>query len=377
MTIKNGTQEETIMKNLYINQLKFFDYVDQENSIDISKKLFGKNWQLHKQALQSQVFSANSWYPRFGTNIGDSHVQTLVNVDLGIDLEHTLALDHLTFADATDRRFEQLIKDFGDRPWLVSWSGGIDSTVILASIIKNLPIEKRNSVVVCCDPSSVWESPVFFYQHILPNFSTVDSTDFYQKFDYYRDKFYIIDGEPADCLWGSRHTPYLGDLAQMRWQQNLTKLIDYIDSTVDHLDSSRWLVESVADNIESVELPIQTISQWFWWVNFNFNYIDTFMRKAYSTSIPLLQLDKFYVNWYHSQEYNIWGIQQQILYHNNADSFTYKLDAKNYVCDLLRNKYWHTFKTKGSSGSRTVLQKNFWISAQEDGKFCYNINNLT
>jgi hypothetical protein len=371
-----GLEKKTTMTNLYINQRQLFDQPNSAKLEDVSKQLFGTNWQLHKRALMSQVFSTSGWYPRFGNNFSGNHNQNLVEVNCGIDLVRSLEIDKLTFANVTDQRFVKLANQYNDKPWLVCWSGGIDSTVIVTSIIKNLPAEKRSNVVIYCDPGSVWESPVFFHQHILPNFSVIDSTLFYQNFDSYQDQFYIIDGEPADCLWGNRHVPYLKDLALLDWKQHLTKLVEYIDLTVKHRDSAQWLVESVADNTQSVDLPIKTVSQWFWWVNFNFMYIDTFMRKAYAKSIALTQLNRFYVNWYHSQEYNQWSIQQQIMHNNRFDPSTYKLDAKIYVSDLFKNKYWRTFKTKGHSGSRYQPNIVYWISIQENDKFCYNIHDL-
>jgi len=363
---------------LYINQLKLFAAEETERTRNICEDLFGPTWRLRKQALQSQVMICNSWYPRFGIDNTCRHQQSLIDVDLNIDTSKLSACQQLTFSDVTDARCNQLAESVFDRPWLISWSGGVDSTVIVAAVIKNLSADQRKNVMVVCDASSVWESPLFFYQHILPNFSVLDSTEFYQKYDYYRNKFYIIDGEPADCLWGSRHHPYLGELSLADWRQHQSTLVEYVNHTIKDSFAAKWLVEDlVGANIRNSGWPVKTVAQWFWWVNFNFIYADTVMRKAYQSNIPLDEYDDFYINWYHSQAYNVWSIQQQLDNNRDFDPSNYKLDAKKYVTELFKNKYWQIFKTKGSSGSRTTLKENFWIAVQENQKFCYDVDNLT
>jgi hypothetical protein len=106
----------------------------------------------------------------------------------------------LTFDQVTDQRFYDLKQKQENKPWIVMWSGGIDSTVILTSILKNSSKADRQNVIVACNRISIYENPLFYYQHIKPNFSVIDSTNFNLNQDRL-SRYYVINGDPADALY--------------------------------------------------------------------------------------------------------------------------------------------------------------------------------
>jgi hypothetical protein len=364
--------EKTMLKNLYINQAEIFRRAYHSDVAEHACQiLFGNDWKLFRQALHGNNHHT-SWYPRFGANIPNLTAQSLTDVSFDIDFSKNTTLYNQTFADVTDQRLHQLHQNYNNKPWMISWSGGIDSTVMVVSVLKNLKPNERKNFVVLCDPGSVWENPQFFQQHILPNFSVVDSTS--DNVDDYKNHFYIIEGEPADCIWGSRAVPYLKNFSNQPWSNNFDYLVQ---SMILSKEAATWLVEVINYNINSVNLPIKTVAQWYWWYNYNFNYLDAFMRKVYRYNRPLDDISKYFINWYHTQEYNYWSIAKNINHSAVTSPELYKHEAKKYVLELFDNAYWSNFKTKAGSTSRIGGRSTKkWISIQNNQSFCYDIENL-
>jgi hypothetical protein len=363
--------------NLYINQSVVLNqqFQQQKNCESTYHKLFGKNWKFLKSCLLNYP-TTSSWYPRFGSDIPGFHTQTLIDANFGINFTHDVGLCNQTFANVTDQRLHQLWQTHSDKPWLISWSGGIDSTVIVVSVLKHLTPQQRKNFAVLCDPGSVWENPKFFYQYILPNFSVVDSTDSYTKFEQYKNQYYIIEGDPADCIWGYRAVPYLGELANQPWRNCCSDLVDRLTAGKDFdRSAAQWQVDMLESNISSVDLPIDTVAQWYWWFNYNFQYIDAVMRKVVQGAVPLKDIEQYFVHWYHNQDYNCWSVDQNINFPAPGVPELYKHQAKKYIAEIYKDNYFASFKGKGSSGSRSG-NPDKWMAIQENQTFCYEFDSL-
>ena len=61
-----------------------------------------------------------------------------------------------TFGDVTDEQCQYWLREKTDRPWLIFWSGGIDSTVIVASILKNAGLADRENIYIACNRASIY-----------------------------------------------------------------------------------------------------------------------------------------------------------------------------------------------------------------------------
>ena len=351
----------------YINQKNLALRCDEDPSLnDFFLAKFGKDWHFFSLAIKKAT-AIKSWYPRFGENFIDIPAQQWI--DVRFNFEDISKIPTLTFQDATDRRTHELYRRYKDKPWLIYWSGGIDSTVIITSILKNLQPQERKEFAVFCDPSSVWESPIFFQEHILPNFKIIDSTN-YQSYNLC-DTYYVIDGEPADCLWGNRPAVYLGDRAKYSWSDCIDTLVkSYIDWTGD-AGSSQWMVEKVCENILLTKFPVENCFQWYWWINFNFQYVNATTRL--SLSQDRIDMNQSFINWYHDFGYNVWSLQHNLAPGKSyTDPYMYKSEAKDYVNALFKNKYWKIFKNKISSNGVVNENKKPWISVKDDKKFSFD-----
>lgn len=278
-----------------------------------------------------------------------------------------------TFADVTDRRYFDLLESHGDSEWLVLWSGGIDSTVVLASILRNAAPGALSRIHVACNRISVYENPEFYFKYVVPNFKIIDSTNLDWTKDFLK-QYYILDGEPADQLMG-------GNISQRMQLENPNGLIKNCHSDPDELirylakytddDFAQWFYPRWMENINSVDIPIETYHDFFWWTFFNLTWVATKIRsKRFTDSndpeVLRVYLDKF-KPWFESHDYQQWSMrnnQPGVKYGNHPGE--YKLAFKQYIYEFDQNEYYFNFKTKGESASRIRKESHDWFCVLED-----------
>jgi hypothetical protein len=110
----------------------------------------------------------------------------------------------LSFEQVTDMRaldIKRLINETGANVALF-YSGGIDSTVCLTALIKNLTKEELSHVYVNMSTDSIMENPNFFRTYIRDKIKIIDSLN--NKYSDLVDKgFYCITADLGDCMFGT------------------------------------------------------------------------------------------------------------------------------------------------------------------------------
>jgi hypothetical protein len=264
-----------------------------------------------------------------------------------------------TFADITDQRYHDLIKTKTDRPWIVLWSGGIDSTVVLTSILRNSTAEERKNIVVGCNRISIYENPNFYYKFIVPNFTRLDST--FMDLSQVANDFYVIDGDPADQLHtGAQSQAMLHrngkDLLRNFWTDP-DRLLDYLTDYTGNRKLAEWHYEKLTTNMRSVNVPLETYHDFFFWGFFNLAWVAAQLRTSeasltYNREAQKNYFDNF-VPWFSNDDYQQWAMsnnQHGIKFGN--DLGTMKIESKRYIARLFSDEYYFRFKTKSDSTSR-------------------------
>jgi len=250
-----------------------------------------------------------------------------------------------TFADITDEQCQLWLKEKTDRPWLVFWSGGIDSTVILASILKNATAAERENVYVACSRASIYELPRFFYNHVQPNFKLIQTPNIAQQS---LDEYHILDGQLADQLYSSgpgwellRLYP---DSLTLDIRQDPDLLLNHLASKINK-NFATWYYEHILDNINSTNIPVETYHDFYWWIFFNYHYTNLYfkLRKDSVTN-------DFSPRWFATNDYQQWAMNNNQIgtkyTRNLGDS---KLASKQYIYAFDHDEYCRTFKIKSKS----------------------------
>lgn len=275
-----------------------------------------------------------------------------------------------SFEQITDERCHDLVTQYFDRPWLIQWSGGIDSTVIVSSILKNLSPQQLKNITVSCNSISVFENPKFYYDWIVPNFNIINSTSL--DTTALLDTYYIIDGNPADMLQGSGFGLFARNIGidmSLNWKKSADVLIKFLSSQVGQI-GAHWMYSRIEENINSLNiegLEIEFCSDWFWWINFNWKWPADCMREM--DWIKLKNLKPYFksmINWFDSQNYQQWSIKhgRYSLLDTNTDAGNYKMPSKQYIYQLDKNEHYLRFKTKVFSNSR--INNRSWLCVLDD-----------
>lgn len=260
----------------------------------------------------------------------------------------------MTFEEITDLRVTTLRQNLWNRPWIVKWSGGIDSVVIVTSILKNLPRQDWANIKIACNRVSVYEHPKFFYDHILPNFSVIDSNHL-ELNSPELNNYYTIVGEPADQLYGGYASRgFLGESVTKNWRTDPDELINMFTRAVDK-KFAQWFYEVTRANIESVDVPVETYYDFFWWLFFNFFWMPVRLRSLhFQTDINVDNFNLYmqnFIHFFNTEEYQRWSLVNRLGTKYAVNIAHRKLASKQYIYNFDHDEYYYRFKTKMESMS--------------------------
>ena len=291
-----------------------------------------------------------------------------------------------TFEEVTDNRamdiFDGLRK--GNK-YAIMYSGGIDSTLIICSLIKNIGVKYLKNIAICTTSASIINNPVFWEKFILGKFTIIDASS--NKYDDLINQGYLpVTGDTGDCLFGTTFASQL----YYTWRQYTSSLssnsiteienkIKYVTDPNIHYSTFKDLLilyfsipkrpgypftgvklptegfgerfyEKLDVHAKTAPIEINSLHDYFWWYIFNIKYVNCAKRGAvYFNDSPddLEDIDNKIINWYHTDEYQLWSMCNN----NNGDKIgnsaaTYKQVARDYIFDLDSNEAYYMFKLK-------------------------------
>lgn len=254
----------------------------------------------------------------------------------------------------------------------VMFSGGIDSTVVMSALIKNLSTEELKNVLVCSSIQTLIENPNFWYKFIQDKFLVLDSNKY--KYNDLIDMGYTpITADEGDCIFGTlfglslynNYDYYVDNLSQES-KTNLKNLKYKISDPNVHYSRYKDLLikflnipsdptfgelmyEKLVHNINTANVPVQSLHDFFWWEIFNIKYINCAVRGSiyFNDRIDCRTVMNRIVNWFNYPDYQKWSMVNN----NNGQKInktvsSYKTVAKNYIWDLDRNDWYKNFKIK-------------------------------
>lgn len=265
------------------------------------------------------------------------------------------------------------------------YSGGIDSTLILTAMIKNLTLEELKSFTVCASVTSMIENPYMWEHFIKDKIHVIDSKTV--KYDDLIEMGYTpITADEGDCIFGTSlgltlynnfdyYIENLSPLAKDRLKPLKYKISSedvhysvYADLLIKHFGIpsdptfGKLLYEKYVWNVETASVPIHSLHDFFWWLIFNVKYLNCAVRGAlfHNDRIDHCTAVNKIENWYSGEEYQLWSMANN----NNGQKIkktvaSYKWAAREYIWELDRNDYYKFFKLKTESLQFIINKQDF------------------
>ena len=278
-----------------------------------------------------------------------------------------------TFEQVSDERaLEVKARINNGERFAVMYSGGIDSTVVMSALIRNLTTEEKQSVVVCGSADSVVENPVFWASQIVGKF-TIKNSSINKYHDLIEAGYVPITADEGDCIFGTvlglqmyaNYDHYIKDLSpdtkarlgalKSKISSGDTHYSAYKDLLIRHLqlddnqEFGAFIYEKLDHNIKTASVPVNSLHDFFWWEIFNVKYLNCAVRGAlfYNDRIEWSKCINTIMNWYSGTDYQRWSMANN----NNGTKIqnthaSYKTVAKDYIWSVDRNDWYRNFKIK-------------------------------
>lgn len=278
----------------------------------------------------------------------------------------------LNFDHVFDQIGSQIIQilDSGKTVYLL-WSGGIDSTIVATSILKNIGSKKFNNLYLVLNQESIDENP-FFYYKFLQAFNKINYDDFC-NLDLDTGDSLVLTGEGGDQIFGhsigNRILSQDPAMAASPWQNNVETLKKFFyNVTVPEF----WdlFLDIMTNSISRANAKIETVYDFTWWLNYNFKF-DSVMFRTPLIIFPNLNSTKV-ADYYKKVVWNVfaepavqqWSISAGSEQKIGSTRKSFKYAGKRYIYDFDRNQYYFKEKRKewslpASPGAVIALDANY------------------
>jgi hypothetical protein len=332
---------------------------------------------------------------RFVTRNGEWSIPWKQEIPPGFEMPAYDVNFSKSFEQVTDERALEIKRRINENSemFAVMYSGGIDSTIIMAALIKNLTTAELTHIIVCASSHAIIENPMFWKNFIWGKFRIRDSSQ--NKYDDLMEAGYIaITADEGDCIFGtalgltlySNYDQYLDNVSstsRSRLEAIKNKLTsadvhysEYKDIILQHFSiaSNPDFAESFYDkfekNIQTSTVPIQSLHDYFWWMIFNIKYLNCSVRGAiyYNDRVPCERaIKQGIINWFNGADYQRWSMVNN----NNREKIdfgpaSYKMAARRYIHDLDKNDWYFYFKIKLESLGLSIVHDQTVIGIPAD-----------
>ena len=277
------------------------------------------------------------------------------------------------FGELIDERAIELMNQVkaSGKKLAVMYSGGIDSTAIVCSLLKNCSEKDiKENVIVLLSDHSILENQNFYNNYVSKKFECVSSF----RFPYFvgNDNFLLISGECADQCFGSQVT---GKFTSYR---PYSFLFEKVDNVADEVIA--WMTGRLQDEYkqyapkyfamfkklcDAAPIPIDTLYKFLWWINFTNKWQSVYVRVLpYSKNIPNIKILENYTTFYCPEQFQLWAMNNtDRLVRDTEESVKYII--KDYILDFNGDKDYYK-KPKVGSLTNLVKQKEIVMFLNDD-----------
>lgn len=249
------------------------------------------------------------------------------------------------------------------------YSGGIDSTLMLVSILKMASDHQRKNLTVLLSEESIRENPDFYSEHIHRKLAVEVSTMFPYLLG---TKNLLVSAEQNDLVFGSdflRPFMKLHGLNGLLRPYDRTLLVSFFTSKLEdeHIPDASKEAEfymGLFDKLRHLApMPLQRNFDVLWWISFCLKWQFISVRMLAFTADRNARLvtpdyvRNYFTHFYDTEIFQLWSM-------NNLDKRikddwkTYKWPCKDIIYDFTKDAHYRDNKTKKGSLSTLLVQQD-------------------
>lgn len=282
-------------------------------------------------------------------------------LDAGIEFE---VIDRLKDFSVSEKSFSEICDERAkficekalaeSRKIQILWSGGIDSTLALVSIVKEL--EERGDfepLEILLSKESIAEYPTFFADLIEKklNYVLFDPP----IYDYLDAEKIIVTGEHGDQLFGSDKAQHfvITNQAFRPFEEILPIVIARKLGSAKTVDS---IISFLSPQIEKSPVKIETLFDFLWWMNFSLKWQHVSLRMFYEDGSEKFSLDENFLHFFSAKDFQNWSISN----HKSKIKKTwksYKYVAKECIFEFHKDENYLLNKEKEQSLKDAIISQ--------------------
>jgi hypothetical protein len=224
-----------------------------------------------------------------------------------------------------------IVQKAGSKKLVVTWSGGIDSTLVLSELLKIAPHEQ---IVVMMDNNSIKEYPEFYKNFIEGKLST-------SQMSFYTDdplRQALIDGV---VVTGHLMDPVFG--ANIYQALPVEKLKQTIPDFLNTLD--RRSQEMYTRLINACPRKLENVKDFFWWLDYTLNYQSE--QLMWLLEIEEMILNKNLFHFGAGRDWNNYAVSTPAEVKWSGDNFNYyKMAIKEHIQKFTKDELYTKEKIK-------------------------------
>lgn len=278
-----------------------------------------------------------------------------------------------TLAEIYDRRALEVSTAAAStgRSIIIQWSGGVDSTALLASMIKNLNKNDLENITIYLSTTSIIENFNFYQKFIHGKIKTANWLDLDVN-DELLDSHMILHGDPANCLFGPSGSMYAKLIADRNhldtWKNQYSAICDSINAVLPESSTAtgKWHADRISTSIID---GVDTVADWWWWHYFNFKWYSSIVRPLVwcrsDIKKPIKRSNfEFYVknSFYANQDFQNWSYSNLKKLVGVDPAKTFKLDAKQYIYDLDKDEIYKAKKKFQASAPTNQIAADYGLA---------------
>ena len=319
---------------------------------------FDKNPELLNHIRLNYFTGCNSSYPRFDPASWPYKLHPCPEHKLISLTDRPTFSDFETITTIRVQELKLLAENYNEIYFF--YSGGIDATTVLCSMLINWDKVTLSKLRVVMNQYSIDENPMMFRDHIEGKFAIIPIEDFYSRKIVFSNDAIYTGGMCADKIFGydgviEFDTRY-PDKYQKPWRLNRDTIIDHFSSLSKSRDSGIFAYETVAESIERFLPESESIFDFLSWISFNWGYNNGVYSMAWALGHLPNEIDsKKWLSencfiFFNSEEYQYWHlgtIDSPERMGSNAKMHKYA--AKKYIYDFNKDIDYFLNKNKEKS----------------------------